>query len=70
MYDSLFSETDVGLNDYYIKDVGVYSNKLNFNIKINIKSHYFRIGIDLRIISNKFLYISLLNSTIKLSCLT
>ena len=31
MYDSLFSETDVGLNDYYIKDVGVYSNSSLYN---------------------------------------
>ena len=35
MYDDLFSGTDVGLNDYYMEDVGVYSNKSNFNFKIN-----------------------------------
>ena len=35
MYDHLFSGTDVGLNDYYMEDVGIYSNKSNFNFKIN-----------------------------------
>ena len=32
MYDSLFSETDVGLADYFIKDVGIYSNSSIYNI--------------------------------------
>ena len=39
MYDSLFSETYVGLTDSFMKDVGIYSNKLNFNVKIHFKSH-------------------------------
>ena len=31
MYDDLFSGTDVGLNDYYMEDVGVYSNSSLYN---------------------------------------
>ena len=31
VYNSLFSETDDGLNDYFIKDAGIYSNSSIYN---------------------------------------